>query len=196
MRARTGRRQHGIGGHDAVALRGDQRHAGVDESLLGIEHVERGALADAGILAHAVERDLGGIDLRLGGLELPPGLGHVRLHLVACLLGLPDGRVFGAALIERHGELGGDRGLQLLEHRDLLRRAKVLLHVADRGQRRDERALGAIARPIRAPRTCADCTPVLPLVLTAFRLSADTLGRECFRATPMEKLQSGGLLVP
>jgi hypothetical protein len=33
-------------------------------------------------------------------------------------------------------------------------------------------------------------------VLTAFRLSADTLGRECFRATPMEKLQSGGLLVP
>src|SRR5204863_2653906 len=62
-RERAGRRQHGIGGHDAVALRGDQRHAGVDEILLGVEHVERGALADAGFLAHAVERDLGGGDL-------------------------------------------------------------------------------------------------------------------------------------
>src|SRR5262249_12707208 len=119
-RERAGRRQHGVGRNDAIALRGDERHARVDEVLLGIEHVERGALADARFLGHAVERDLGGGDLRLGGidlrlgrLELPPGLGHRRLHLIARrveieptlaerLLGLPDGRVFGAALIERH----------------------------------------------------------------------------------------------
>src|SRR5207237_4669715 len=53
------------------------------------------------------------IDLRLVVHELPPGLGHVRLHLVArrieiepplteCLLGLADGGIFGAALIEGH----------------------------------------------------------------------------------------------
>ncbi len=159
-RERAGRGQHGIGRNDAVALRGDERHAGVDEVLLRVEHVECRALADASLLAHAVERDLGGgdlrlggIDLRLGGLELPPGLGHRRLHLVARgveieptlaerLLGLADGRVFGAALIDRHRELGGDRGLQRLEHRERLGRAEVLLHVAHRGQGGGERALG------------------------------------------------------
>src|SRR2546422_8984138 len=42
------------------------------------------------LLAHAVERNLGGGDLRLGGvdlrlgrIELTPGLGYRRLHLVA-----------------------------------------------------------------------------------------------------------------
>ena len=64
-RRRAGRRQHRIGRDHPVALRGDQRDARIDQILLGIEHVERGALADAGFLAHAVERDLGGGDLRL-----------------------------------------------------------------------------------------------------------------------------------
>ena len=43
----------------------DQRHAGIDQFLLGVEHVERRALADPRFLAHAVKRDLGGIDLCL-----------------------------------------------------------------------------------------------------------------------------------
>src|SRR4029453_2783364 len=115
-----------------------------------VEHVERGALADAGFLAHAVERDLGGgdlgrggIDLRLGGLELPPALGHRRLHLVARsveieaalperFLGLAGGGVFGATLIDWYGEWSGERGRRLLEHGQRLGRAEVLLHVADR----------------------------------------------------------------
>ena len=67
--------------------------------------------------------DLGGgrRDLRLGGLQLAPGLGHRRLHLLARgveveaalperLLGLPDGRVFAAAIVDRDGELGRCRG--------------------------------------------------------------------------------------
>src|SRR3981189_1282318 len=45
------RRQHRIRRHHPVALRGDECNACVDESLLRIEHVERGALADAGLLA-------------------------------------------------------------------------------------------------------------------------------------------------
>src|SRR5262245_29537340 len=151
-RKRAGRRQHSVRRDDAIALRGDERHARIDEILLGIEHVERGALADARFLAHAVERDLGGGDLRLGGidlrlsrLELAPGLGDRRLHLIARrvevepalaerLLGLPDGRVFGPTLIERHGELGGDRGRQCLEQHDRLGRAEALLHGAYRAQ--------------------------------------------------------------
>ena len=84
------RRQQRIGPHHPVALRGDQRHPGVDQLLLRIEHIERGALADARLLAHAVERDLGGVhlrlgrlDLRLGGFELAPGLNQRLLGLVA-----------------------------------------------------------------------------------------------------------------
>jgi len=96
---------------------------------------------------------LGGVDLRLGGIELARGLGHRGLHLVARgveieatlperLLGLPDGGVFGSALVDRHRELGGERGLQRLEHGQRLGRAEVLLHVADRGQGGSQRALG------------------------------------------------------
>src|SRR4029450_8645321 len=105
--------------------------ARIDEVLLRVEHVERRALAHAGFLAHAVERDLGGgdlgrggIDLRLCGLELPPGLGHRRLHLGARgseiegplrarFLGWAYGGVFGATLIDWYGELSGERGRRL-----------------------------------------------------------------------------------
>ena len=127
------RRQERIGGDHPVALRADQRHAGVDQLLLRVEHVERGALADAGFLAHAVQRDLGGVhlglgrlDLRLGGFELAPGLHQRLLRLVARrvevdaallqrLLGLADLRVFGAALIDRNVELGEARRVEGFE---------------------------------------------------------------------------------
>src|SRR5262249_38178638 len=46
-RQRAGRGQHRVGGNHAIALRGDERHPRVDEVLLRVEHVERGALADA-----------------------------------------------------------------------------------------------------------------------------------------------------
>src|SRR6266516_3640006 len=79
-----------IGGDHAVMLRGHQRDAGVHQRLLGVEDVERGALADAGLLANAVERhfrgsDLGlrGGNLRLGRLELAPCLHHGLPGLVA-----------------------------------------------------------------------------------------------------------------
>ena len=106
--------------HHPVALGSHQRDPRIDQFLLRIEDVERGALADARFLAHAVERDLGGLDLGLrrldiglGGIELAPGLHHRLPHLVARgveiepplperLLGLPDQRIFGAALIERN----------------------------------------------------------------------------------------------
>ena len=104
------RRQQGIGRDDPIMLRRDQRDAGVDQFLLRVEHVERRALADARLFAHAVERDFGGVDLRgrrfdlrLGGVELAPALHHRRPRLIAIdveieplladrFLGLADGR--------------------------------------------------------------------------------------------------------
>src|SRR5580704_9065587 len=98
-------------------LRGHQRHPGVDQLLLRIEHIERGALADAGLLANTVQRYFGGVDLRsrgfnlrLRGVKLTPTLHHRFTRLIAVdvkvealltkvLLGLPDRRVFSAALV-------------------------------------------------------------------------------------------------
>ncbi len=152
------RREQGIGRHHAVVLRRDQRDAGVHQVLLGIQDVEGGALTDAGLFAHTVERHLGGgdlrlggVDLRLGSIELSPGLHHRRLDLVARgveiepplaqrLLGLTDRGIFGAALIDRHRELGGNRSLHGLDDRQRLGRPEALLHVADRGQGRRQRA--------------------------------------------------------
>src|SRR4030095_5585210 len=105
------------------ALRGHQRDARVDQLLLRVEDVERGALADAGFLAYAVERDLRrghlrlrGLDLRLRGLELTPRLHDGGARLVAggveidpplaeIFLVLPNQRVFATALIDRNGDL-------------------------------------------------------------------------------------------
>ena len=87
-----------------VALGGHQRDAR-HRILLGVEHVERGALADARF-SRAVERDLRRCDLRPGGLdlrlaaELSPGLttfertGRARCRVDAAVPaspGLPDG---------------------------------------------------------------------------------------------------------
>src|SRR5262245_34429833 len=58
-RQRAGRGQDRVGGHHPVALGGDERAARVDQILLGVEDVERGALADPRFLAYAVERDFG-----------------------------------------------------------------------------------------------------------------------------------------
>src|SRR4029079_2844318 len=91
---------------------------------------ERGALANARFLAHAVERDLGGLHLRLRRLdigfrriELAPRLPHVLANLVARdveietprphrLLGLPDQRIFRTTLIDRHRELADHRSAE------------------------------------------------------------------------------------
>ena len=73
--------QQRVGRDDAVALRDHQRHAGVDQFLLRVEHVERGALADAAssrtpfsAISAAVTCCCVALDLRLGGFELAPGL--------------------------------------------------------------------------------------------------------------------------
>ena len=84
-----------------------------------VEHVEGGALAEPGLLAHAVQRRLrrlhlvlGRLDALLGSLELGPGLRHghaglvagdaeIQLLLALGLLGLADRGIFGAALVER-----------------------------------------------------------------------------------------------
>ena len=113
--------QHRIGRHHAIMLRGDQRDARVDQRLLRVEHVERGALAGLGFFAHAVERDLGGRDLRLRrctcalpasnwphavhdvGAGLVAGCFEVEALLRQRFLGLADQRIFGAALIDRYG---------------------------------------------------------------------------------------------
>jgi len=70
-----------VGSHYAFALRRHQRHRGIHQGLLGIEHIESGALADLRFIAHAVERHFRGgdlflrrPDLRLGGLVLAPNL--------------------------------------------------------------------------------------------------------------------------
>src|SRR5262249_30295751 len=96
-----------------------------------------------GLLAHAVERHVGGSDLRLRGddlglgrLQLAPRLHHRLPGLVAdlieieallgeALLGLADQREFAAALVDRDRELADDRRAQLVDDRDL-REARIL----------------------------------------------------------------------
>src|SRR6202048_4638016 len=41
----SNRIQDRIGRHHAIMLRGDQRDTGVDQRLLGVQHVERGSLS-------------------------------------------------------------------------------------------------------------------------------------------------------
>ena len=66
-------REQRIGRHHAVVLRRDQGDPCIHQILLCIEDVERGALTHASLLAHAVERNLGGGDLRLRGVDLRLG---------------------------------------------------------------------------------------------------------------------------
>ena len=109
-----------IGRNHPIALRRHQRHAGVDQFLLRIEDVERGALTDTSFFSNAVKRGLGGAhlrlggdDLRLGSFKLAPGLhdqllGRVTLGieihaaLAERFLGLTDRRVFRTTLIKRN----------------------------------------------------------------------------------------------
>src|SRR6185503_13060730 len=128
--------------------------AGIDQFLLRVEHVERGALADARLFAHAVERDLGrgdlrlrGDDLRLGRLQLAPRLHDARPYQVALhveldaalaerLLGLADQRIFSAALIDRHLDPPQHRAGELVEA--ARRQIPALLHRAFQGYGRIE----------------------------------------------------------
>ena len=59
-----------VGRHHPVVLRRDQCDAGIDQSLLRIEYVERGALTHPGLFAHAIESHLGRGDLGLGSDHL------------------------------------------------------------------------------------------------------------------------------
>src|SRR5260370_42490409 len=120
-------------------LGGDERSAGRNQRLLGIEHVERRALADPSLLAHAIKRDFGrsylrggGVDLRLGGVELTPTLGDVLLHrgarrveveppLTERLLALAARRKFGATLVDRHRNHANNRSRQSLQRRESAR---------------------------------------------------------------------------
>ena len=90
-RKASDRRQQRIGRDDTVALGGHQRNPGVDQLLLGIEHVERCALADTRLLADAVQCNLrsvdlggGGLDLSLRGFKLAPRLDQCLLRLIPC----------------------------------------------------------------------------------------------------------------
>jgi hypothetical protein len=55
-------------GDETVALRGDEADLRGQLFELGIEHVQRRALADLLLLLHAFERDLIGVDGVLGGI--------------------------------------------------------------------------------------------------------------------------------
>jgi hypothetical protein len=100
-------------------LRGDKRDARIDQCLLRVEYVERGALPGLGLFANVIGRRhlrLRGGDLRLAGYELSPGRDRVRADLVAglieieallrqALLGLANRRILDAALVNRYRKL-------------------------------------------------------------------------------------------
>src|ERR1700688_398842 len=137
-------------------LRRDQGDPRIYQFLLRVEDVERRALSDSRLLAHAVERDLRRVDLRgrrfdlgLGGVELAPALHHRGPRLIAVdveiepllaerFLGLTNGGVFGAALIDRYRQLTNDRGLRFLE--DFEGRVRSLQHAPRQRQAWIERA--------------------------------------------------------
>ena len=97
-----------IGRDHAIVLRGDERDTGVDQRLLGVQHVERCPLSGLGLFAHAVKGNLGSRhlrlrrrDLRLARHQLSPRGNNVGAGLIAdlfeieallrqCFLGLPD----------------------------------------------------------------------------------------------------------
>src|SRR5580692_6759169 len=117
-------------------FRGHERDAGIDQSLLGIEHVEYGALADGCLTARAEQRNLRsrhqalrGYDLRLARQQLTPCRDKIGAGLIANLLEnealllqrflrLPYQRIFRAALIDRHAHLGDRRSTELPDLRD------------------------------------------------------------------------------
>src|SRR6516164_565706 len=150
------RRQKREGSNYPVALRAYQRHPRVNQFLLRVQHIERGALANARFLAHPIQCDLGRLHLRLRRLDigfrcikLPPRLYDVLPHLVARrlkikpplpqrLLRLPHQRILRPALIDRDDELGDRGGVKALEL--VLGDLVLLLHAALHRQRRIKRA--------------------------------------------------------
>src|SRR2546422_6107748 len=50
--------QDRVGRDHAIVLRGDERDTGVDQRLLGVQHVERCPLSGLGLFAYAVEGNL------------------------------------------------------------------------------------------------------------------------------------------
>jgi hypothetical protein len=77
---------------DAVVLCGDKSHTRM--FLLRVEDVERGSLPDPRLLAHTVERNLGGVYLRGGCFDL-------RLGGVQLTLAVPSRRRRAAPRVER-----------------------------------------------------------------------------------------------
>jgi hypothetical protein len=94
-RESSDRAEHGVGGDDAVALGIHQSDAGVEQRLLGVEHIERRALADLGLLAHAGERRFGALpgclsrdDRGAGRVEPAVARHHTGAHTVALDVGV------------------------------------------------------------------------------------------------------------
>ena len=118
---------------DAIMLRGHQSHARIHQFLLRIEDVERCTLPDSRLFAYAIERNFGaihlrrgGFDLRFGGVQLAPALHHRSPRLIAIdieiepllakrFLGLANGGIFSAALINRDRDLSQNRDVRLPE---------------------------------------------------------------------------------
>ena len=69
-RQASDRGKQGVGSDHPVTLGADQRHACVDQFLLRVEDVERGALADTRLFAHAVERNFRRLHLRLRRIDI------------------------------------------------------------------------------------------------------------------------------
>ena len=141
-----------------------QADLGIEQFLLGVQHVEGGARTDQGFLAHAVQGNFVGADLRFErgdararGVELPPGADHVlglraarTVELVASLadqfLGLAHARPFAAVLVDRHRRLHAQAVGVVLVGRDL--QVELLLDDADQidlGQQVADGAVDAVA---------------------------------------------------
>src|SRR5262249_10149297 len=128
-----------IFGDDAIPERRNEADLRIEKLSLGIEHIERRALSDLLFLAHTRERNLIGVDGRLGGTDRRPrGLqdapvrNHIGmnpkprvlnffLELIVRLLGLAYARGDAATLIERHVHAPNDRGRVLFIERRIAR---------------------------------------------------------------------------
>ena len=152
-----------IRGNHPVTLRADQRHARVDQFLLRVEHVERGALADTRFLAHAVERDFRRLHLRLRRLDIalsPPRAGPTTAPRSAapgrarCRDRAAAARAFpwpaGSANIPRRPGRSARVNWPSTERVEALEPEQaalvVLLHAALQRQRRIKRAFGDLHR--------------------------------------------------
>jgi hypothetical protein len=203
VRARTGRRQHGIGGHDARAL--TRACWALNTSSVVRWPTRAASRTPLSATSAAVTCDWAASICAFGGLELPPGLGHVRLHLVVSpwlagwprIRSRPDSGTMSWAAIEACN--CSSTAIDCVEPKFFC----TLPTAANAGTSAPSAQLPARFEPPAhaqiAPPSCPSSSRPSGYRPTRWSLGEnDTFakGRECLRATPMEKLQSGGLLVP